>query len=167
MSLSNALLETFNTTEEDLFNALKRDVSEIFITMVGLEDLMHLPVQIDPVTEFKDCISSMVGLGGKYSGLISLHMPSELAEKTTCQMLGLRTVSQEDVRDAMGEIANMIGGSFKSHISQTSLDVHLSIPSVVYGKEYVISLCNNPNQIAVRFATEDEWFMVAVAFEEN
>ncbi len=166
MSLSPELLKSLNCTEESLFNKLKSDVKEIFTTMVGLDDLMHLPVRIDPVTEFKDCISSMVGLGGKYSGLVSLHMPTDLAIETTVKMLGIRSVTMEDVSDALGEIANMIAGSFKTQLSPSSFDLHLSIPSVVYGKEYVVSLCNNTNQIAVRFATDEEWFMVAVAFEQ-
>ena len=167
MSLSKKLLESLHTTEEQLFEKLKLDVRQIFDTMVGLEDLMHLPVQIDPVTEFKDCVSSLVGLGGAYSGLVSLHMPEDLAAEATRCMLGMKNVTDDDVSDAMGEIANMIAGSFKSNLSPRSFDVHLSMPSVIFGKEYVITLCNTPNQIAVRFATDDDWFMVAVAFEGN
>jgi chemotaxis protein CheX len=83
-------------------------------------------------------------------------------------MLGLAVEElDDDVNDAMGEIANMIAGSFKQHLSASGTDVHLSTPSVVYGKDYVIKLGNNPEQIAVRFATDDDWFMVAVAFDNN
>jgi len=168
MTLSNELLNSLNTSEELLSQQLMRDVKEIFVTMVGLDDLMHLPVQIDPVTNFKDCISSLVGLAGTYNGLVSLHMPHSLAIKATSCMLGMEMAEiDDDVNDAMGEIANMITGSFKQHLSKSGLDISLSTPSVVYGKEYVISLGNNPDQITVRFATDDDWFMVAVAFEKN
>ena len=165
MTLTNELITSLNITEESLVQVLKDEVHEIFTTMVGLEDLMHLPMQIDPVTEFKDCISALVGLGGAYTGLVSVHMPSDLALRTTRSMLGVKLVNNDDVNDALGEIANMIAGSFKSHLSPSGLDIHISIPSVIYGKEYVITLCNNHNQIAVRFATEDDWFMVSVAFD--
>ena len=168
MSLSQGLLKSLNTSEELLSQQLMRDVKEIFGSMVGLEDLLHLPIQIDPVTNFKDCISALVGLAGTYNGLVSLHMPSSLAIAATSSMLGMEvTELDDDVNDAMGEIANMIAGSFKQHLSKSGMDVHISTPSVVYGKEYIITLGNNPDQIAVRFATEDDWFMVAVAFEEN
>ena len=168
MSLSQGLLKSLNTSEELLSQQLMRDVKEIFGSMVGLEDLLHLPIQIDPVTNFKDCISALVGLAGTYNGLVSLHMPSSLALAATSSMLGMEvTELDDDVNDAMGEIANMIAGSFKQHLSKSGMDVHISTPSVVYGKEYIITLGNNPDQIAVRFATEDDWFMVAVAFEEN
>ena len=168
MPLSQGLLKTLNTNESLLSQQLMRDVKEIFGSMVGLEDLLHLPIQIDPVTNFKDCISALVGLAGTYNGLVSLHMPSSLAIAATSSMLGMEvTELDDDVNDAMGEIANMIAGSFKQHLSKSGMDVHISTPSVVYGKEYIITLGNNPDQIAVRFATEDDWFMVAVAFEEN
>jgi len=166
MTLSNGLLSSLNTTEELLTQHLMRDVKEIFGTMVGLDDLLHLPIQVDPVSDFKDCVSALVGLAGNYSGLVSLHMPSNLAVRATSSMLGMEvTELDDDVNDAMGEIANMIAGSFKLHLSKSGLDIHLSTPSVVYGKEYVITLGSNPEQIAVRFAACDDWFLVAVAFE--
>lgn len=168
MALSSELLNSLETTEDMLSKQLIRDVREIFGTMVGLEDLLHLPIQIDPVTNFTDCISSLVGLAGSYNGLVSLHMPSSLALTATSSMLGLEVEElDDDVNDAMGEIANMIAGSFKQHLSKSGMDVHLSTPSVVYGKEYVIRLGNNPDQIALRFATDDDWFMVSVAFDSN
>ena len=168
MTISNGLLSSLNTSEELLSQQLMRDVKDIFGTMVGLEDLLHLPIQIDPVTNFTDCISSLVGLAGTYNGLVSLHMPSGLAIRATSCMLGMEvTEINDDVNDAMGEIANMIAGSFKQHLSTSGMDIQISTPSVIHGKEYVISLGSNPEQIAVRFATDDDWFMVAVAFEES
>lgn len=168
MTISNGLLQSLNTNEELLSQQLMRDVKEIFGTMVGLEDLLHLPMQIDPVTNFKDCVSALVGFAGTYNGLVSLHMPSSLAMAATSCMLGMEvTEVDDDVNDAMGEIANMIAGSFKQHLSKGGLDIQISTPSVIHGKEYVISLGSNPQQIAVRFATDDDWFMVAVALEES
>ena len=166
MTISNDVLRSLNLSEEMLIQLLKRDVINIFSTMVGLDDLLHLPIQIDPVTNFKDCVSSLVGLAGTYNGLVSLHMPSKLALMITGCMLDAEiTEMNDDVNDAMGEIANMIAGSFKQHLSKGGLDIHHSTPSVVNGREYVISLGNNSNQVAVRFAADDHWFMVAVALE--
>ena len=168
MTFSIGLPDSLGKNEKVLTQQLMHDVREIFDTMVGLDDLLHLPMQIDPMTNFQDCVSALVGLTGAYNGLVSLHMPSSLAVKATSSMIGMDvTELDEDVNDAMGEIANMIAGSFKMHLSKSGLDVHLSTPSVVYGKEYFITLNNNPDQIAVRFATDDDWFMVAVAFENS
>ena len=63
MALSEELLNLLNTSEDRLTQQLMHDVKEIFLTMVGLEDLLHLPVPIDPVTDFKECVSSLVEIG--------------------------------------------------------------------------------------------------------
>lgn len=166
MSLSDKLLQSLDSSEEQLVLQLIRDVKEIFTTMVGLEDLLNLPVPIDPVTNFTDCISALVGFAGKYNGLVSLHLPTNVALNATGCMLGMDvTEINDDVNDAVGEIANMIAGSFKQHLSKSGVDVHLSTPSIVHGKDYIITLGNNPEQITLRFATDDDWFMVSIAFD--
>jgi chemotaxis protein CheX len=168
MSISPSLEKTVNLSEELLTNQLKHDVKEIFSTMVGLDNLLHLPIKVDPVSDFKDCISGMVGMAGTYNGLASIHMPTELAMRATSSMLGTAiTELNDDVNDAIGEMANMIAGSFKLRLSKSGLDIQLSTPSVIFGKEYFIALGNNPKQLAVRFATDDDWFMVVIAFNEN
>lgn len=168
MPLSSGLLVELNTNEELLTKQLIHDVKDIFNTMVGLHDLLNLPIPIDPVNNFNDCISALVGLAGSHNALVSLHLPTAVALRATSCMLAMEvTEINDDVNDAMGEIANMIAGSFKLHLSKSGVDIQLSTPSIVYGQDYIITLGNNPEQIAVRFATDEEWFMVAVAFDAN
>jgi len=38
---------------------------------------------------------------------------------------------------------------------------------VVTGKQYAISLTNKPEAMALRFASDEDWFMVAVALENG
>lgn len=119
MPMNPETLATINMTEEQLIKSLIKDVQEVFITMVGVEGLMHLPIQIDVTTHFKECLSAMVGLAGSYNGLVSVHIPWPLAISFTSMMLGMEvTEIDDDVNDAMGEIANMIAGSFKQHLSK-------------------------------------------------
>ncbi|QEM69081.1 chemotaxis protein CheX [Geobacter sp. FeAm09] len=169
MGFSSVLLERLHTTEDVLAKQLVRDVKDVFNTMVGMDDLLHLPLEINPVNHFSGCTSALVGLAGTYNGLISLHVPDELARGITTNMLGQDVSdSGDDIQDALGEVANMIAGSFKQHLTSSGLDIRLSTPSVVTGKRYAISLTNKPEALALRFAASDEdWFMVAVALEEG
>lgn len=168
MTVSSGVLQSLNTNKELMTNQLMLDVRDIFTTMVGLEDLLHLPCPIEPETVFTDCVSSLVGLAGTYNGMVSLHMPSTVAMNAASRMLGMEvTALDDDLKDAVGEIANMIAGSVKQQLSQGGLDIQLSMPSVIHGKEYVIAPASIRDQIAVRFATDDDWFMVAVALEGN
>lgn len=160
-------LTAINMTEEALVKSLIKDVQDVFITMVGVEDLMHLPIQIDVTTHFKECLTAMVGIAGTYNGLVSVHIPWQLAISFTSLMLGMEvTEIDDDVNDAMGEIANMIAGSFKQHLSKGGSDIQLSTPSVVNGSDYFVSSGNNLENITLKFATDEEWFMVALSIED-
>lgn len=167
MSMKPETLAAINVTEDQLVKSLIKDVKDVFINMVGVEDLMHLPIQVDMTTHFKECLTSMVGLAGTYNGLVSVHLPWPLAISFTSLMLGMEvTEIDDDVNDAMGEIANMVAGSFKQHLSKGGSDIQLSTPSVVNGSDYEVSSGNNLENITLKFATDDEWFLVSISIEE-
>jgi len=168
MSLTKDLLEALHTSEDELLKQLARDVEEVFCTMVGMEDLLHLPLQVAPETHFKDCITAMVGFAGSYNGLVSLHAPQKLALAFTASMLGMEiTELNDDVHDALGEITNMIAGSFKQHISRGGADIKLSTPSIVGGDDYFVNAGNNLDTLTLRFATDEEWFIVSIVLEKE
>ncbi len=73
MSIKPAVLESLNTTQEALSRNLINDTRHVFSVMLGLE-LMHLPLVVDPVSDFKDCVSAIVSLAGTYNGMVA-HFP--------------------------------------------------------------------------------------------
>jgi len=167
MPMKPETLAAINMTEEELVISLTKDVQDVFINMVGVEDLKQIPIQVDVTTHFKECLTAMVGLAGTYNGLVSVHLPWPLAISFTSLMLGMEvTEIDDDVNDAMGEIANMIAGSFKQHLSKGGSDIQLSTPSVVNGADYVVSSGNNLENITLKFATGQEEFLVAISIEE-
>ena len=106
-------------TGDELAKRLTDDVREVFSTMVGMGDLLHPPKQIDTMTQFESCVTAMVGLAGSYNGMVCLHAPLRQGLAITAGMLGVGVCEfNEDVRDALGEVANMIAGSFKQHLSR-------------------------------------------------
>lgn len=162
MSIAPAILATLNTTQEQLVSQTIADVQAIFSNMLGI-DLMHLPLEVDPMSQFQDCVSAMVGLGGTYSGLVSVHVPSNMAKSFAGAMLGMEVDEiDQDVFDALGEIANMVAGSFKMHISKGGGDVRISTPSVISGKDYIVQ-CKQCDSINLLFDVDEEWFVVSIA----
>jgi chemotaxis protein CheX len=167
MSIKPETLAAINMTEDQLTKSLIKDVQDVFITMVGVEDLLHLPIQIDVTTHFNECLTAMVGLAGTYNGLVSVHIPWPQAMSFTSLMLGMEvTEIDDDVNDAMGEIANMVAGSFKQHLSKGGSDIQLSTPSVVNGSDYNVSSGSDLENITIKFAADEEWFMVSLSIEE-
>ncbi|GFO55864.1 chemotaxis protein CheX [Geomonas sp. Red276] len=165
MAFSSALLKRLQTTETTMERSLIKDVRKVFAELLGMDHLLHLPISVDPASNFSDCISALVGLAGHYNGLVSLHVPIALATRLTSQLLDVANPSEEDVEDALGEMANILAGAFKQHLSASSLDVRLSTPSIVSGKQYVIHVAKKPEVMTLLFDSEEEWFMAALALE--
>ena len=158
------ILTQLNTTEEQLIKHLDDDVHEIFTTMVGVS---ISPCQAaENQTKFTDSVSALVGFAGCYNGMIGLNTSKKLAMAFTGQMLGMEvTECDDDVIDALGEIVNMMGGSFKHHFVNDGHEVRLSTPSVITGDEYVMSVGVAPDTLTLMFEYEAEPFMVSLYLE--
>jgi chemotaxis protein CheX len=168
MSFIEKVLESIQLTEDELVKLLIADIREVFSTMVGMEDLLHLPSLIEPMTHFEDCVTAMIGLAGTYSGMVNVHTPKALALQITSSMLGMDVEEMnEDVSDALGEIANMVAGSFKQHLTRCGADTRISTPSVVTGSDYDVSTGTARDSITLRFMTDDSWFIVAITLHKD
>jgi CheY-specific phosphatase CheX len=65
----------------------------------------------------------------------------------------------DDVRDVLGELVNMIGGNVKSAMAT---GVRLSMPSVVDGDDYGLRICGAEikDRLAFRFIGGDFWVTI-------
>ena len=167
MALNQTVIERIGVAEVELTQRLVGDISEIFSTMVGIDDVRHLAQEVEPApSRFKDSVTAMVGLAGSCNGLVCMHTSQKSSLCFTAQMLGM-DVSEvaDDVTDALGEIANMIGGSFKHHLSSGGDDIKLSTPSVVMGSDYTFSSGHPGDALTLVFDANNEQFMVSVVLE--
>lgn len=168
MTLPSAMLSRLQTTEEELARLLVLDVHEIFSTMIGMDDRKQPPVAMEPMNLFKEGVSALVGLVGTNNGIVSLHVSWPLACRITSRILDTAVAEvNENVLDAIGEIANMITGSFKMHLSSGGSDIRISVPSVVTGDEYIIALSGAYDTMTLRYDIDQEWLLVAVAIERE
>jgi chemotaxis protein CheX len=164
--LGEKILGQLNTTEEQLIGHLNDDVLEIFSTMVGGGILTSK--KTETVTHFQDSVSAMVGFAGGYNGMISINASRLQSLKFTSLMLGMEVEEcEEEMPDALGEIANMIGGSFKHHFIKDGHEVKLSTPSVISGGEYEMTVCSLPDTLTLLFETGEECFTVSLYLETN
>lgn len=160
------ILTQLNTTEEQLIKHLDDDIREIFNTMIGISISACQTAEVQ--TKFTDSITALVGFAGCYSGMIGLNTSKKMAMEFTSQMLGMEvTECDDDVSDALGEIVNMMGGSFKHHFVNDGHEVRLSTPSVISGDDYVVSVGSSPDTLALTFEYDSELFMVSLYLEKG
>ncbi len=140
--------------------------TEIFATMIMLEAVPQT-AQSEPFRAFSCSVSGMVGMAGLYRGMLAIHASTEVALAITGSFLGMEVNDlDDDVRDAFGELANMLGGSIKHRLSAQGADIKLSIPSTVCGKEYRVD-CTTPGRSEIiPFAIPAGTFLVELQIEK-
>jgi chemotaxis protein CheX len=138
-------------------DVLVQIVQSVFTTMMELE----VSPGDAPWKRAGDRITSLVSLMGDWNGAVMI----ECNPRQACQFAGRilamdppETVD-DDVRDVLGELANMIGGNMKSGMST---GVRLSMPSVMSGADYDVKICGAEVEERLAFQCEDGNFWVTV-----
>jgi len=163
MSLNSGI----SFTEDQLAGYVISATQEVFSTMIMMDIVDQFPMK-EPVSRFKCSITGMVGFAGSYSGVISIHCPVELALKITSNMLGVECDEvNEDLNDAIGEIANMLGGSVKQVLSKGGLDVKLSIPTVISGEDYTVNSLSDSDCVVIPFVVEGHKLLVGLTLKKE
>jgi CheY-specific phosphatase CheX len=102
-----------------------------FQTMLSLK-LESVDVhQLDSLTGTHVCCS--IGFAGKVTGSVYLRMSSTSAKAIAAGILGLKPEEVNDIdeiRDAAGELLNIMTGNFKSNLCDAGLDCKLQPPRV-------------------------------------
>ncbi|HEY5513269.1 MAG TPA: chemotaxis protein CheX [Geomonas sp.] len=161
MGLDATVLSEANLTEDGVRGTIAEITKGVFTTMVMMDVVDEEPLTESIVT-FHETLTSMVGLAGSHSGILAIHCPKDLALRITSNMLGMEvTEIDNDVNDALGEIANMIGGDVKHIFSPKGADINLSIPTVIYGSDYVLESMSSAESLVMPFVCGGDRFLLS------
>jgi chemotaxis protein CheX len=167
MTLNALVEEATHLKEEDMARHVIDATKEVFSTMVMMDLEDSFPLN-EPVNTFQCSVSGMVGMAGTYTGILAIHCPQSFAIRITSNMLGMEVDEVgEDVNDALGEIANMLGGYVKMVLSKGGMDINLSIPTVISGEEYSINAMSDSDCVVVPFTHDMERFLVSLKLRKE
>jgi chemotaxis protein CheX len=84
-----------------------------------------------------DGVMALVGIGGSWTGMGRISCSANFARRLAGALL-MTTFEDvdDDVLDAMAEVANMIVGSIKTGLEEKLGSLALSTPSVIFGRNY-------------------------------
>ncbi len=134
---------------------MERVVTSVFDTMMGLN--------VEPVDApwhpGRDRLVAAVQLIGMTNGVIVLETDQQHARKFAGCLLGMEPPEtvDDDVRDALGELANVIGGNLKEILAPGAI---LSIPSAVDGAQFSVRICHCAEVERQAFSTDGGVFWV-------
>jgi CheY-specific phosphatase CheX len=108
---------------------------------LGYDELEGPPPPVLPST--KTVVVGMVGFVGSMNGVINLYLEEDLALKLTGTFLGMSEEEvveegQDVIHDALGEMTNMIVGTFKNTVSDKGFQCRMTVPSILRGTNFTI-----------------------------
>jgi len=108
-------------------------------------------------------VSGIIGLTGAARGSLALSFSDKCIIKIVNNMLGENfTETNAEVRDAVGEITNMISGDARKRLEANGLVITAAIPTVVFGKSHRINHVMGGPSIIIPFETDEGPFVVDV-----
>lgn len=143
---------------------LDRAADEVFSTMLGVTC-----APIEPGAQHdREAISAVIGLAGAMSGSMVLHSSNAAAMRMAEKMTGIPSEEVDPmVRDAVGEVCNMLAGAWKGFDPMLSSGCLLSTPTVVAGTSYELFSQRASVRIERTYGFEELTFTVTVFFELN
>ena len=148
---------------ELLVRSVHESASQVFSTMLGMELGEPEVFTESAAPEPNDGLVSFIGVAGKWVGTGSLYCSATLACKLCSQMLMTEaTAVDEEVLDAIAELTNMIIGNVKTELESHLGPLGLSIPTVIFGRNFKAKSAGNKEWTVLRFPCEGEALLVKI-----
>jgi len=143
--------------QETIVDYVRTSVAEVFSTMLGL-DVADEPAYSDAnAPTISDGVLAFVGMAGSWTGTGAICCSATLACRICSKLLMSEAhFVNEEVLDAVGEVANMIIGNFKTMLEERLGPMGLSIPTVVYGRNFTSRSLGTNQWIVLPFKCEGE-----------
>jgi chemotaxis protein CheX len=134
-------------------DVLVQSASDVFETMIFRTIAAQEPIwghDIRPTSQ----IVGTVGFTGSSSGLVSFHATLAAARDVTAAMLGQGDNPDDVVVDAIGEVANMIAGAFRTRMARPGDVWAITVPTMTVGSDFYIKPTSEADRALVGFTMD-------------
>lgn len=150
----------------DIKTSVTKSVLDVFSTMLSIE--------IDPIPDSDGValttsrIVGSVNFAGQVSGIININLSKEFAVLMTTGMLGMsedELEGDEEIRDVICEVSNIIGGNLKSFFNDAGFYCVLSTPSITKGDDFTIKALNTERYESLSFRYQQYQLTVEIGIK--
>ena len=121
-------------------------VIDVFDTMLSLKLKPADAVSVETLEGIRNV--SSVSFSGDANGIVIIHAGDSFSREMAAEMLGREVEeieSDEEIRDMLGEMGNIVGGNLKSVFIDAGLMCALSTPSLTTGSDFKIEALDIEN----------------------
>jgi chemotaxis protein CheX len=125
-----------NQIPKEMLSILVESTQEVFDTMVFQPLASLTPIEGDVARPSSNVVGT-VAFAGERCGIVLFYSSSETANSITGAMLGIPASDVNgEMPDAIGEVTNMIAGTFRTKMAANGPRWAISIPTVTIGTFY-------------------------------
>ena len=131
-------------------------VKEVFETMIFMD---VEKVSDDNQKIGGETIMGIITFQNGIKGCLAIHCSQACARAIAINMLGMEPSDEIDdngVKDAIGEVTNMVMGSVKSRVQDDVNTIQVSIPTIVKGQEIENHLAEKENSVVSKICIENQ-----------
>jgi chemotaxis protein CheX len=155
-----------------MFNPEVLSATMIQCTKDVFEMMLDLPVAVDSVlhqggnNSSRESLVVMLGLAGSWAGSATITCTPAFAARMAHRMLAAGDGCEDDkvaidneTLDAVAEVGNMVIGNVKTEMEAHLGPMGMSIPTVIYGRNFRIRQAG-VQEVDVRFSSGEDKFSV-------
>ncbi|MGH9372045.1 MAG: chemotaxis protein CheX [Vicinamibacterales bacterium] len=144
------------TIEHALLDELVLATCDVFRTMVFTEVYPATPIQGEALRGGTNVVGTIAFTGGT-SGLVVFYSTIDAARHITGVMLGMDpSAVRDELPDAIGELTNMIAGSFRTRVAHARRETWaISVPTVTVGSDFSTRFVRNVRRTLCPFTMGD------------
>jgi chemotaxis protein CheX len=151
----------------DVLDHLVLATHEVFETMI-FKQLSALPPVDGDAARPRSNVVATVAFAGHRRGAVSFHSSLPTANLIAGAMLGqpAETINGE-MPDAIGEVANMIAGSFRTRLAAVEPASAIAVPTVTIGSDFSTRYVSEVRRALCPFEMEGEPLFVELILTEG
>ncbi len=114
-------------------------------------------------------VSAVVGLTGKnFTGSFVVSFKEECIFQIVASLFGQKPEKiNEEVRDAAGEMANMICGAFRRRFEQQGISLQASTPVVVTGKGHTLKILCHSKRLVIPYSLNGDHLYIEFCLDKK
>ncbi len=173
----SGILDTHFETAKGIRTEMDRDLivkaaeaatTEVFTTMLNLQAVPEASHLEQGSPEVVDGIVALIGLAGPWIGTGVINCsPGFACQIAAAMLMAEYDAVNADVLDAVAEIANMIVGNVKTTLEEHVGPLGLSVPTVVYGRNFFVKSVGPQSWTVVPFRVGSELLTVKLCLAQN
>ncbi len=143
--------------QDFIIKSMDGSAKQVFSTMLGVELASGQTGDAGFIADPPCEVVALIGIAGAWAGAGSISCSAATACRICSQMLMCESPAvNEEVLDAVAELTNMIIGNVKTDLESEVGPLGLSIPTVVFGRNFQTKTAGASGWITLQFHWEQE-----------